>query len=393
MQMSRPKFALSARHMARVMALPLAAVITLLWPQGSVAADAKGRLGFVVEAWRTAIYQTEYMEECPDGIAIGNDEIWFNALSPQDKERWTQGGRLQSLDMPRRSQQYLRGPQGEDVCWHPTSVVDPPMRLAGGRYSYGMNLDSNEDGQATPKTCAHQNFESPEDKSLGIDNQLFRLMGCVYGYRDKGYLEHHANRERQDESKGVILIDVTDVDDPHNDSAVTVTFYLSATTLRFDTSGRIIPFASYQTVAGRYGDTVRGRIVNDVLETEPGNVTLPIYGNDAATDMVFRDFRLRLRVNPGGERASGIWAGYHPVDSFWDHIQKVQHNVPVGQYDCPALYAAAHQLADGYPDPKTGQCTALSSAFSYEAVAAFVIPATGGGSENRLVKSLLSGVK
>ena len=375
------------------MALPAAVVLTFLWPQGAGAAETKGRLGFVVEAWRTAIYQTEYMEECPDGIAIGNDEIWFNALSPQDKERWTQGGRLQVLDMPRRSQQYLRGPKGEDVCWHPTSVVDPPMRLASGRYSYGMNLDNSEDGSATPKTCAHQNFESPEDGSRGIDNQLFRLMGCVYGYRDKGYLEHHANRERQDESKGVILIDVADVDDPHNDDSVTVTFYLSATTLRFDTRGRIIPFASYQTVAGRYGETVHGRIVNDVLETEPGSVTLPIYGNDAATDMVFRDFRLRLRIDADGERANGLWAGYHPVDSFWDHIQKVQHNVPVGQYDCPALYAAAHQLADGYPDPKTGQCTALSSAFSLEAVAAFVILPAGNGNDNRLMKSLVSAGK
>ena len=42
-------------------------------------------------------------------------------------------------------------------------------------------------------------------------------------------------------------------------------------------------------------------------------------------------------------------------------------------FDCPALYEAVHKLADGYPDPKTGQCTAISSAYFIEAVAAFVI--------------------
>jgi hypothetical protein len=365
----------------------VAAAAVLAWTP--VALAGPGRLGFVVESWRTAIYQTEYMEECPDGIAIGNDEIWYEALSPQEKARWTQGGQLQVLDLPRRSQQYLRGPKGEDVCWSPQSVVDPPMRTVRGRYSYGMNLDGNDDGAATANTCAHENFVGPGG-ARGIDNQLYRLMGCVYGYRDKGYLEHHANRERQDESKGIILIDVAGVDDPRNDAAVEVTFYLSATTLHFDAKGRIVPFSTYEPVPGRYGDKVKGRIVDGVLETDPADVTLPIYGNDAATDMVFRGLRLRLRIDADGNRATGLWAGYHPVDSFWDHIQKVQHNVPVGQYDCPALYAAAHKLADGYPDPKTGQCTALSSAFQFDAVAAFVNVPQGQGDGARVAQGILS---
>ena len=164
---------------------------SLFSPQTSAASD---HLGFVIESWNTAIYQTEYMEECPDGIAIGNDEIWYDLLSPQDKERWTQGGTQQVLDQPRRPQSYLRGPKGQDVCWSPESVVDPPMRTVRGRYSYGMNLDGNVDDAPTANTCAHENFIGPGG-APGIDNQLYRLMGCVYGYRDKGYLEHHANRE------------------------------------------------------------------------------------------------------------------------------------------------------------------------------------------------------
>lgn len=350
-----------------------------------------GKLAFVVEAWRTAVYETEYMEECPDGVAVGNDEIWFDGLSREDKEKWTQGGRLQVLDMPRRAQQYLRGPRAEDVCWNPTVVVDPPMRIVRGRYSYGFNLDGTIDGSATPKSCAHGKFLDPSGK-LAVDNQLYRLMGCVYGYRDKGYLEHHANRERQDESKGIILIDIGGVEDPRNDPAVQVRFFLSATSLHFDAAGRIVPFSTYEAVRGRYGDTVRGRIVNSVLETDPADLTLPVYGNDAAADMVFRDFRIRMEISADGTRAQGLWAGYQTVESFWDYIQKVQHNAPVGQYSCPALYVAAHQLADGYPDPETGECTALSSAFSFEAAAAFVmVPPDGQATdEERIVKYIVA---
>ncbi len=353
-------------------------------------AQETSKLGFVMESWYTAIYDTEYMEECPEGIAIGNDEIWINSLSPEDREIETGGGTLQVLDMPRRPNSYLRGPNGEDVCWHPESVVDPPMRIVYGKYSYGMNLDGNTDGRATANTCAHGNFVTPDGKIQGVDNQLYRLMGCVYGYRSEGYLEHHANRERQDESKGIILIDIINVDDPRNDDSVEVSFYLSATPLQFDTSGRIVPYDSYHIVKGRYGDTVSGKITDGVLTTELGDVILPFYGNDGVTEMINRDFRIEMEISEDGMRAKGLWAGYRPVLDYWDYIQKVQHDAPVGQYSCPALYVAAHELADGYPDPQTGECTALSSAFTFEAVAGFIITGEGLSDAERLADNITS---
>jgi hypothetical protein len=369
--------------------IPSVVLVAATYAQPTHAADSN-KLGFVVESWYTAIYDTEYMEECPEGIVIGNDEIWFNGLSPEDKDIETAGGTLQVLDAPRRPNQYLRGPNGEDVCWHPEAVIDPPMRTITGKYSFGINLDGNTDGKATPNTCAHGNFQTPDGSISGVDNQLYRLMGCVYGYRSEGYLEHHANRERQDESKGIILIDIDNVDDPRNDDSVEVSFYLSTTTLQFDTSGRIVPYGSYQTLGNRYGDTVTGQIVDGVLTTEPGDVTLPLHGNDGFTDMVFRDFSIEMKISDEGIRAKGLWAGYHPVSSFWDHIQKVQHNVPVGQYSCPAMYVAAHELADGYPDPETGECTALSSAFTFDAVAGFIIANENQSDAERLAENILS---
>jgi hypothetical protein len=41
--------------------------------------------------------------------------------------------------------------------------------------------------------------------------------------------------------------------------------------------------------------------------------------------------------------------------------------------DCPTFSQAVHRYADGYPDPATGKCTAISTAFDIEAVPAFII--------------------
>jgi hypothetical protein len=252
------------------------------------------------------------------------------------------------------------------------------MRVVESKFGFGMDLDKVAQGQSSPKSCAHDNFTNPITGETGIDNQYARIMGCLHGQRSAGYNEDHANRERRDEGQGNILIDVAGVDDPRNDPDVTVTFYLAETPLPHDSSGKIMPFSSYKTRAGRYGDTVKGKIVDGVLETQGGaDVRLPNYGNDGAFDMLFRDFRLRLEIDPSGAQGKGIWAGYYDFDSFWDGLIKVQHNAHVGEYDCPSIYHAAKKHADGYPDPKTGQCTALSSAFRFEAVAAFIVPPKG----------------
>ena len=66
------------------------------------------------------------------------------------------------------------------------------------------------------------------------------------------------------------------------------------------------------------------------------------------------------------------------LDPWWNHRKHRPHQKPVRLHPPQRLRQhlltdAAHQLADGYPDPKTGECTALSSAYNFKAVAAFVI--------------------
>jgi hypothetical protein len=48
-------------------------------------------------------------------------------------------------------------------------------------------------------------------------------------------------------------------------------------------------------------------------------------------------------------------------------------------------------MADGYPDPKTGECTALSIAFNIEAIPAFVLHQPGDTAKTKTAQAAPAG--
>ncbi|MFO1426256.1 MAG: hypothetical protein U1F11_04655 [Steroidobacteraceae bacterium] len=124
----------------------------------------------------------------------------------------------------------------------------------------------------------------------------------------------------------------------------------------------------------RYGVTARGRIVDGILTTEPVDAKLPYYANSAFAEIQLRDMRLSMDLSVNAEgKVNGLMGGYYDFDKWWEYMNKVEFLAATGDWSCPALFVAARELADGYPDPKTGECTAISSAFKLEALPAFVI--------------------
>jgi hypothetical protein len=335
-------------------------------------------LGYVVTAWDNATYETKFADECPEGLAQGNDEFWWRGLSKADRDKLTNKGIIQPVD--RRFISVLRGPKGEDVCWNPTIVQDPPLRTVKGSISYGFDLDGNTDGAATPKSCKHETFVSPEG-TPGIDNQLYRIMGCHYGWRRNGVMDTFDDEERRNSGRGVVLIEITGVDDRMNDDAVNVSFYRAIDPYPIDSAGKIIPFGSYRIDANqgtpRYGTVTRGKIENGVLVTESRDLSLPFYGNSAYAEIPLRDMRIRLDMTAeNGTKAKGFVGGYYDFDKWWEYMLKIEFLVASGDWSCPAVYEAAKRMADGYPDPKTGECTSISSAFKLEAIPAFILRPT-----------------
>ncbi len=334
-------------------------------------------LGFVITTWHNALLETRYIDECPDGLTPGYDELWWRSLKPDDRGRLTGNGEMNRQDRYRFA--IKRGPKGEDVCMNPTSVTDPPQHVVEYPYAYGFNLDGTSDGEATSKSCKHQKFQTPDTKSP-VDNQLYRLTGCIYGFRSIGYFDANPNESRKIQSLGIILVKVDGVDDEANDNDVSVSFYRSVDPYALDSSGTFLPNASYRididtnTGRPRYGDSVKGRIENGLLTTEPADVHLPYFGNYTFLNMLIRDMRIRLDIAPDRRTAKGMIGGYQEVSQLTYFVTGLGATVHADTWvNCPSFYVAAHQLADGYPDPKTGECTALSGAWNVEAVSAFVV--------------------
>lgn len=359
---------------------PRAAVAAQESVKGRSTAKGTKTLGYVVANWDNAIYETRFMDECPEGPAIGNDELWWRGLSRADKDRLTDKGLVQPVD--RRFVSVFRGPKGEDVCWNPTLVKDPPLRTIKGKVAYGFDLDGRSDGKATPKSCSHENFVSVRGER-GVDNQMYRLLGCHYGWRRNGVLDTFGNEERRNSGRGVILMEITGVTDERNSPNVQVGFYRALDPYQIDSSGRILPWASYRVDTNngkpRYGAVARGRIENGVLKTEPLDLKLPFYSNSAYAELDLKEMRLELDLTQGKDgKVRGLIGGYYDFDKWWEYMLKLEFLIATGDWSCPALYTAARELADGHPDPETGECTSISSAFRMDALPAFVIHDSAG---------------
>ena len=326
------------------------------------------------------MYETLFMDECPEGPTPGNYEIWESTVSPEERRSYPE-----MLITQLRHVNY-RGPNGEDVCAEPTSVKDPPLKIVKGKYSYGINLDGNTDGATTPKTCKHTNFTGLNGET-GIDNQMYRLLGCVEAWRSYGHIENNANSHRLSSGLGMILMEITDVDDLRNDDDVKVSFYRGVGSFTLDSKGKVLPFASYEidheNGAPRYDDTVSGRIVDGVLKTEPADVHVPHYGNYQYLRQLIQDMQVDMSLDAEDGKTSGMVYGYYGVDQFYSYVRGMLTSFPNRhKFSCPALYVAAHELADGHPDPETGDCTTLSSAFKFDAVRAFINHPAPGESAN-----------
>ena len=81
---------------------------------------------------------------------------------------------------------------------------------------------------------------------------------------------------------------------------------------------------------------------------------------------------LRLTFQPDGS-LQGLVGGYRPLfDAILSPSLGGAGSAIVAGIDCAAELKTLRKYADGMRDPKTGQCTGISSAMQLSAVPAFV---------------------
>lgn len=323
----------------------------------AVAADAPAlkdkSIGYVLTSMYWALYQSaDGKAECAKGFNDGPREQ-YDVLFPKGKTRNMVDTQLKL----------------EAQTWFPDNAPDPtPFKEAGGKLSFGMNLD----GKVGPN-----DFVSP-DGERGIDNQMFRALGCIVGFRGPDGIEFiFEPKEIIDSRFNRLVVELTGVDDLKNDSDVDVNLYRTIDRLLTDATGNnVIPGGS-QRIDLRFGAPfmkhLHGRIVDGVLTTDPvDQITLPWTTLDAPGIQIIRGGRLRLRLTPTS--AVGLIGGYTDIETWYQWLLRNDstHHLSNGQISAISLHKALLRLADGYPDPKSSANTAISSALDVKFVQVFV---------------------
>jgi hypothetical protein len=347
-----------------------------------LAPPANGVMGFVVWSFVNSVIQGK--DACPEGTARQNREIFLSSLPPEESERLKK--KENGAEFNQRWRASLTRPDGANICSQYTQFPERPLvRTVQSKYAWGLDLDGDEgDGSKDPDGCKHENFTTP-DGQKGIDNQSYRALGCTLSWRgvdgvagdiQRGFRDHQASGEYTQ----VLLL--RGVDSLVNDPDVEVIYGNTPDRPVVDASGKFIWNASFTITdqAPRERNVLKGKIVNGVLTTEPKLIKLTqTWGQSAARDLrgirsrwTLYKGRLRLTFQPDGT-LKGIVGGYQPLDEpIKAYLLGGLGSAMVAGEDCAGDYNTLKKLADGMRDPKTGECTAISSGLELDAVPAFV---------------------
>ena len=340
------------------------------------APPANGEMGFVLTAFAPAVYQGK--DDCPDGLANTVRENYLQSLIPTERARLMVPAN--EPELTKRWKDYAVGPNNTNICANPELFDRPIQKTIQGKIAPGLNLDGKAGG-AGVSGCGHENFVSPTGEQ-GIDNQVYRALGCSRNYRGvdgtagdvvRGYNNFLATGEHS-----MVLL-LRGVDSLVNDDHVDIIFATTGDRPVLDSKRNFITGASF-TVSdnARWRNVLHGRIVNGVLTTDPADVHLTrrvghggIRGENL--EWQFRQGRFRLAFQPDGS-IKGLFGGYQPARSVIEMtIVGGIGAATVAGIDCAAELKTLQTMADGLRDPKTGQCTGISAAMDVAAVPAFVM--------------------
>ena len=330
-------------------------------------------LGFVLTNWHySGQFTPDNKIECPDGLAYGhrdNFRAQFKTKEEQDAH----------IDKFADIEWTFRGPNGESDIYVPQMVEDSlPYREGQGKVSYGFNLDGTKNGQATNRTCAHAKFTSPEGEPA-IDNQIYQTMACVKGMRPGGDSDGMANTQLISKVVNRIVIEITGVDDEANDDQVEVTIAHGLDKVLQGPTGGFIPHLS-QRMDEKAKDFIfhaKAKIVNGILTTDvmPSLEVVQMSGPGEWGVRAFKDARLKITL--AGDHAKAVVGGYHDVERYYRYWAKTVGQHAITSNSSPAsFYRSLHRNADGYKDPVTGKCTAISASYDWELTKAFIVHET-----------------
>jgi len=370
------------------------------------AAAAPWVRGYVVDKYEPAFYygaKSGTMEpgtDCPKGTTPDND---YNALL---KTAWRSDAEIADVlrsatlkvngtfnsnrEFRLSAALRYRGFRRDIDSWvNPFTAPDPGTREVTGKIAEGFDLDHD------PKT----GFLSP-DGQKGVDNNLYRVMGCNMSYRGVPYTAYLSTRGNDKMLEGLftIVVRISGNKDPMNDDDATVEIGYSPDHIIKNSVG-VVPDYSYKIVKTAQYTKMKATIRNGLVESEQvSELRLPEFAwfenNRGEAD--FHQGRLRLATNADGS-LSGLLGGYldwrdiYGKDTFDTSSsagtrETYYHENQIGKY------YALKRNADGLRDPKTGQNNGISAAYRFTARDAYVVDPVKPATVNEPVTSRVSGI-
>ena len=343
----------------------------------SAAPEDLGEMGFVLTEFAPATYQGK--ENCPDGLARTVRENYLLSLPTPERDRLSRPENDGELGKLWRAYALGSDPS-TNICNNMELFDRPPQMTSQGKLAYGLDLDGDAmGGQPAASSCAHSNYISP-DGEKGIDNEFYRVQGCTRFYRGvdgvSGDLIKQLNLQLASGEQSMVL-KLRGVDNLVDDPEVEVILATTRDQPILDANQKFIEGTSFTVADRRWRNVLRGRIKGGVLTTEPNDIRLSqrwgfggVRGSRAEWDL--REGRLRLKFEQDGT-VRGLLGAYLPLENAMQVPRLGGIGMAeTGGVDCAAMYAAMKRHLDGLRDPKTGQCTGISTANEIVGVRAFI---------------------
>lgn len=263
--------------------------------------------------------------------------------------------------------------QAENAFAHPAAVADANLKHVTGTTAYGFNLDGKGAGEAGA-------FEDPQTHEKGIDNQMFRALGCVDPFRGTlatGTAFWLFMWMAEKDSMPAWLITV-EGEDLSKDGPVTVRLSRAIEITKFNANGEARADMTYRedpdprTRANVFKGEIKGGALS-VASTTPLHMM-----QDQLTFPNFDLANFHMRMTPDAEgRLEGLIGGYQPIEQIYFALGQgglaAENNYSP---ELPGMYHLMRKLADG-PQDKDGKIWSISTAYHLKAVPAFVVTTTG----------------
>ncbi len=262
---------------------------------------------------------------------------------------------------------------------NPQTVKDPMMTAVDSKYGYGFNLDGR--GAASPNS-----FIDPETKEAGVNNQMFRALGCIDNLRATPPLRSSDTEQWWyliQDSQPAWLVSIT-ADDFANDDDATITFDRALEHPSRDANSNTRPHMTYRIDPDPRSHTeIRGRIKDRVFHAATDQTLYMVGDLLVIAELELHKAHVRIKLLEDGS-IDGYIGGYQPWLQIFFPIAAGGNNFEQNvAHDIPGIYYLLKKNADAEPDPKTGENTAISTAWRIEAVPAFAVPLEASNARNK----------